>query len=56
MENQSEWMLDEKRRYSALAQDTDADILVIGGGITGVTAAYLLSKAARVSSSWTKQP
>src|SRR5438477_9431972 len=34
-------------RFSKLSQDIDVDVAVIGGGITGVTAAYLLKKAGR---------
>lgn len=47
MEKQSPWEIETKSSYSPLAKDTDADVLVIGGGITGVTAAYLLSMAGK---------
>jgi len=33
--------------FEPLALDTDADVAVIGGGIAGVTAAYLLARAGR---------
>lgn len=33
--------------FSKLTRDLDVDVLVVGGGITGVTAAYLISKAGR---------
>ncbi len=32
-------------RYSALKEDIAVDVLVVGGGITGITAAYLLKRA-----------
>lgn len=38
------WNLEDAPTYPALAADLDVDVLVIGGGITGVTAAYLLSQ------------
>ena len=34
-------------KYPKLDRDLDVDVLVIGGGITGLTAAYLLSEAGR---------
>jgi glycine/D-amino acid oxidase-like deaminating enzyme/nitrite reductase/ring-hydroxylating ferredoxin subunit len=33
--------------YSALARDMETDVVVIGGGITGITTAYLLKQAGR---------
>jgi glycine/D-amino acid oxidase-like deaminating enzyme/nitrite reductase/ring-hydroxylating ferredoxin subunit len=33
--------------FSPLAEDTTADVVVVGGGITGLTAAYLLAKAGK---------
>src|SRR5436190_11034405 len=33
------------KRFPALQTDTNADVLVIGAGITGITTAYLLKKA-----------
>lgn len=33
--------------YPALHGDIDADVAIVGGGITGITAAYLLSKAGK---------
>ena len=32
-------------RFSALKEDIAVDVLVIGGGMTGITAAYLLKRA-----------
>lgn len=34
-----------KQQYPQLAEDTDADVCVVGGGISGLTTAYLLAKA-----------
>jgi glycerol-3-phosphate dehydrogenase len=36
---------DLKPRYSQLAEDTEADICVVGGGITGLSIAYSLQKS-----------
>jgi glycine/D-amino acid oxidase-like deaminating enzyme/nitrite reductase/ring-hydroxylating ferredoxin subunit len=36
-----------RSRYPALAQDIDAEIAIVGGGLTGVTAALLLAHAKR---------
>jgi glycine/D-amino acid oxidase-like deaminating enzyme/nitrite reductase/ring-hydroxylating ferredoxin subunit len=33
--------------FARLAGDAEADVLIVGGGITGLTAAYLLAKAGR---------
>ena len=38
-------MQDLKPRYSQLAEDTEADICVVGGGITGLSIAYSLQKS-----------
>src|SRR5436305_1901537 len=32
-------------RFSALKEDFAVDVLIVGGGITGITAAYLLKRA-----------
>ena len=34
-------------RFAALSRDTDADVVIVGGGITGITAAALLADAGR---------
>lgn len=34
-----------KQQYPSLAEDTDADVAIVGGGISGLTTAYLLAKA-----------
>jgi nitrite reductase/ring-hydroxylating ferredoxin subunit len=34
-------------QYAKLADDTDTDVVVVGAGITGLTAAYLLAKAGK---------
>jgi glycine/D-amino acid oxidase-like deaminating enzyme len=38
---------DLKPRYSQLAEDTEADICVVGGGITGLSIAYSLQKSGK---------
>ncbi len=46
MENGSHWKTGAGiPRFPRLASDLEVDVAVIGGGITGVTAAYLLAKA-----------
>lgn len=43
---QSAWMTDvERPRFPALDRDLTVDVAVIGGGITGVTTAFLLKQA-----------
>jgi len=34
-------------RFPRLAEDVIADVVVVGAGVTGLTAAYLLAKAGR---------
>jgi hypothetical protein len=42
------WGQDKLRqKYPQLSEDTDADVCVIGGGISGLTTAYLLAKAGK---------
>lgn len=47
MKHESSWQLPDAPSFPPLAQDASADVLIIGCGITGVTAAYLLAKAGR---------
>ncbi|MGL5750595.1 MAG: FAD-dependent oxidoreductase [Paraclostridium sp.] len=43
--NESYWILSSKHNeLSSLEEDIDVDILIVGGGIVGVTTAYLLAK------------
>lgn len=37
-----------KQQYPQLREDTEADVAVVGGGISGLTTAYLLAKAGEV--------
>lgn len=42
------WMADtEPREYPAMPGDRQADVCIVGGGITGVTAAYLLARSGK---------
>lgn len=46
--NDSPWLAPHQTaRYAPLSGDVAVDVVVVGGGITGVTAAYLLKKAGR---------
>lgn len=36
---------DIQNNYSSLDKDISVDVCVIGGGITGISAAYMLTKA-----------
>lgn len=43
----SPWLGAIRSRYSALARDVAVEVAVVGAGITGLTAAYLLARAGR---------
>lgn len=47
MNTDSQWLLNAEPAYPTLSKATDTDILIIGGGITGITAAYLLAEAGK---------
>ena len=36
-------------QFAKLAEDVETDVVVVGAGVTGLTAAYLLAKAAHAS-------
>lgn len=38
------------KRYESLQEDVNSDVCIIGGGLTGLTSAYYLSKARQKSS------
>ena len=43
--NKSFWLESEKRKeYESLKEDLECDVCVIGGGMTGISSAYYLSK------------
>ena len=45
MENSSLWLSDKTApQYPSLQQDFECDVCIIGGGITGITTAYLLQQ------------
>src|ERR1041384_7383139 len=51
MTTQSYWIGSAKLpRFPKLGKDNKVDVAVIGGGITGITAAYLLENAGRTVS------
>jgi glycine/D-amino acid oxidase-like deaminating enzyme/nitrite reductase/ring-hydroxylating ferredoxin subunit len=45
METTSYWLKSAGSRYPRLSSNLTVDVVVIGGGITGITAAYLFKKA-----------
>src|SRR5438552_4115740 len=47
MQSQPIWSIEKTPAYPRLEHDVHADVLIVGGGIAGVTAAYLLKKAGR---------
>ena len=49
MKKQSIWMKDYKNKINKLNKDIECDVLIIGGGITGLTIAYhLMNKNLKV--------
>jgi glycine/D-amino acid oxidase-like deaminating enzyme/nitrite reductase/ring-hydroxylating ferredoxin subunit len=47
IESQPLWLESSRPRFAALKVDSSYDAIIIGGGITGLTAAYLLKKAGK---------
>jgi len=47
--NSPPWLhqLKVKRKKNHLTTDTEADIVIVGGGITGISTAYYLLKATK---------
>lgn len=45
-------MKDLKHSYSKLANDIEADVLIIGGGLTGISTAYYLKNNTRKKFNW----
>lgn len=41
------WFNGLKSKFEPLSEDLDVDICIVGGGITGITTAYLLAKAGK---------
>ena len=44
LKEQPIWLEEKKKLYPSLEEDVSADVVIIGGGITGITSAYLLAK------------
>ena len=44
MENKSYWLESTKEAYPALMDNISTDVCIIGGGLFGLTTAYMLSK------------
>lgn len=47
MESGTPWQDEKLPRFKSLTADTRCDVVVVGAGITGLTAAYLLTKAGK---------
>jgi glycine/D-amino acid oxidase-like deaminating enzyme/nitrite reductase/ring-hydroxylating ferredoxin subunit len=48
MNTRSVWKsTDESTSFTSLSKDISVDVAIVGGGITGITAAYLLSKSGK---------
>lgn len=44
--NNSFWLKNfEMQKFSKLQENIDVDVCIVGGGITGISTAYYLSKA-----------
>ena len=41
---ESYWRLFKENEFEKLQQDIEVDVCIVGGGLTGLTTAYLLSK------------
>src|SRR3982750_1178187 len=47
VQSKSAWQSARLPKFEKLNRNIECDVLVIGGGITGLTAAYLLTKAGK---------
>lgn len=47
VKHESLWLVERRPRFPKLAKSASYDVIVIGGGVTGMTAAYLLKKAGK---------
>src|SRR3954468_15530518 len=45
MDTTPAWLVDERKPFPAVQRNMSVDVLIVGGGVTGITAASLLASA-----------